>query len=123
MKMIKATVAIVLMSLLAVSAYAQEVQGAHVMTPEEAKAATAAALGGGLLFMLFIGGLFTVLIGWYIGKGKGRGTAGILFSLFLGPIGWIILAILEPTQEVLDARAVRTAALIKAVNNREKHEE
>lgn len=39
-------------------------------------------------------------IGYLIAKGKGRGVAGFWWGFFLGIIGWIIAATLEPSQEV-----------------------
>jgi hypothetical protein len=35
-------------------------------------------------------------IGYLIGRPKGLGLAGLLLGLFLGPIGWIITAVLRP---------------------------
>ena len=40
-----------------------------------------------------IGALLSVLVGWSIGKQKGRGSDGAALGL-LGPIGWIIVALL-----------------------------
>jgi hypothetical protein len=40
-----------------------------------------------------IGVLVSVLVGWVIGKQRGRGDAGAALGL-LGPIGWIIAALL-----------------------------
>jgi len=50
--------------------------------------------GGGSIYLyillnLLIGGL----VGYAIGKQKGRGTAGFFFGCFLGIIGWIMVAV------------------------------
>lgn len=64
-------------------------------------------LVGYLLFWVFIGGL----IGSAIGGSKGRGTAGFWLGALLGFIGWIIVAVMEPTDEVRRARQAETIAL------------
>ena len=38
--------------------------------------------------------LLMPLIGLLIGKNKGRGCEGFFFGLLLGPIGWVITALL-----------------------------
>lgn len=56
--------------------------------------------------------LFALLngwIGWLIGKGKGRGTAGFWWGVLLGWIGWIIAATLSPSIEA----EIRRAKLMK----------
>jgi hypothetical protein len=53
-------------------------------------------LAGWLLFWVVLGGL----IGFAIGNGKGRGAAGFWLGMFLGWIGWIIVATMRPSVEV-----------------------
>lgn len=36
---------------------------------------------------------FFALVGALIGQSKGRTTAGVIFGLLVGPIGWLIVAI------------------------------
>ena len=45
------------------------------------------------------------LIGAAIGVGKGRGMTGFWLGLLLGFIGWIIVAVMEPSAEVRLERA------------------
>lgn len=118
MNSIKGVAVAIILSLVSVSVYAQEVSG--TTDPEQAEKI---ARGLTSLFVLSLIWGIPVLIGWYIGKGKGRGVAGFWFSFFLGPIGWIITGLLEPTEEVQIARTMRSIALTKAANSREKHEE
>lgn len=44
------------------------------------------------------------LVGWAIGKGKGRGKAGFWLGAALGLIGWIIVGTMDPTPEELARR-------------------
>lgn len=71
------------------------------------------ALAVWLIFWAGIGGL----LGWAIGNGKGRGTEGFWLGFLLGFIGWIIVAVMEPSEEVLQQR---TANLAAAINPTEK---
>jgi hypothetical protein len=43
--------------------------------------------------VIFLLAVFGGLIGAAIGNHKGRGVAGFFFGLFLGPLGWFIIAI------------------------------
>jgi hypothetical protein len=43
----------------------------------------------------FVGWIACVLIGALIGKYKGRADSGVLWSALLGPIGWIVVALME----------------------------
>lgn len=52
-------------------------------------------------------------VGYLIAKGKGRGTAGFWWGFFLGIIGWIIAACLEPSAEVQAQRMALQARMIK----------
>lgn len=47
-----------------------------------------------LVALLFLGG-----IGGLIGRARGRGTSGFLWGLFLGPIGWLIVAVQKDLRE------------------------
>lgn len=71
------------------------------------------AVGGFIIFLSFIIWLFSGFIGWIISKKKGRGLAGFMWGFWLGPIGWIISATLEPSDAVRQERAIRDAALVK----------
>jgi hypothetical protein len=46
------------------------------------------------LFVFWIPGLCVLsLIGYLIGKGKGRGADGAVWGMLLGPIGWMVIAL------------------------------
>ena len=49
----------------------------------------------GVLLLLVVGCLIRGAIGAAIGSNKGRGGEGFALGLFLGPIGWIIAALLD----------------------------
>ena len=66
-----------------------------------------AALAVFVVLWFFLGGG----VGYAIGNSKGQGTAGFLLGLLLGFIGWIIVAVMEPSDEV---RAARNAELASA---------
>ena len=77
----------------------------YVENPEVGQAANAVLIG---LLMLIA---FNGIIGWLIGKSKGRGKAGFWFGILLGWIGWIVAAFLQPSvaHEAKRARAIRDA--------------
>jgi hypothetical protein len=50
-------------------------------------------------------------VGAAIGSSKGRGGAGFLLGLVLGLIGWIIIAIMDPTPEKMAESQARLAAV------------
>lgn len=56
---------------------------------------------------------FQGFIGYLIAKGKGRGKAGFWWSFFLGIIGWIIAASLEPSQQVQAQRMMTHARMMR----------
>lgn len=69
-------------------------------------------LVGYLVFWALLGGG----VGAAIGTSKGRGVAGFWLGALLGFIGWIIVAVMEPTPEV---RAQRNAELANAIGGNE----
>ncbi len=56
----------------------------------------------GLVFWALVGGG----VGAAIGNGKGRKREGFFSGFFFGPIGWIIIAVMEATPEAEIARMV-----------------
>ena len=48
---------------------------------------------------LIVWGVLCVLIGALIGKAKGRIDSGIIWSLMLGPIGWLIVALQQDLRQ------------------------
>jgi hypothetical protein len=63
-----------------------------------------------LLFWALVGGP----VGYAIGSGKGRGTEGFWLGFLLGFIGWIIVAVMSPSEELEAERAATLAAVVKA---------
>lgn len=53
-------------------------------------------------------------VGAAIGSTKGRGGAGFALGMFLGFIGWIIIAVLEPSVEERTRRAHQLASAVSA---------
>jgi hypothetical protein len=51
------------------------------------------------LMLILIGGIISGMIGLFIGDlgNKNNSKSGALLGFFLGPIGWIITAVLPPT--------------------------
>ncbi len=70
---------------------------------------------GELVAFLVAWGLVGGVIGTIIGGFKGRATAGFWLGFFLGPIGWIVAAVIEPSQERLEKRAVEQARVLASV--------
>ena len=68
-------------------------------------------MSNNLFFGLMVGSLLSGLIGFAIGKPKGREMPGFFLSLLFGFIGWIIVAIMSPTPaaEAKHKRAVDSA--------------
>jgi hypothetical protein len=59
------------------------------------------------LLVAFIGWALIVTAGYHVGKYKGRETAGLILTIFLGLIGLLILAFVPKTQAVKAAEAQR----------------
>jgi hypothetical protein len=57
-----------------------------------------------LTIALIVTVLFAAL-GWYIGEQRGRGSLGLILGLFLGPIGLLIVAVMEPAETRRGLRA------------------
>jgi hypothetical protein len=66
--------------------------------------------------ILVISWLVSAFIGALIGGTKGKAGAGFWCGFFLGPIGWIIAALLQPTTEVEAARQGAVQAAMRPVN-------
>jgi hypothetical protein len=64
-----------------------------------------------LLFWCGAGGL----VGYAIGNSKGRGTQGLLLGLLFGVIGWLIVAVMEPSDHVRHMRQAETIALARSL--------
>ena len=67
-----------------------------------------------VFFVWIVISVISGFIGWLIGTGKGQGVAGFWWSFFLGVVGWIIVALLAPSQEVQDERTRHQARIFKA---------
>jgi hypothetical protein len=65
---------------------------------------------------LILGAVIAGVIGMAIGSSKGKGGAGLALGLFLGPIGWIIAALLSPSIELQAERERRLAATIAGLS-------
>src|SRR5271170_1922106 len=48
----------------------------------------------------FVGWIACILIGALIGKCKGRADSGLVWSALLGPIGWLIVALMDDLRPV-----------------------
>jgi uncharacterized membrane protein YfcA len=55
---------------------------------------------GEAVAVLLVWSAIGALVGYLIGKWKGRGTLGLWLGLLLGVIGWIIVAVLPDSQRV-----------------------
>jgi hypothetical protein len=70
--------------------------------------------------LLIVGAIWVVvgaLVGYLIGKSKGRGTAGLWLGLLLGPIGWLCAALMGDSERFARrcpfcAEAVQPAAVV-----------
>jgi hypothetical protein len=66
-----------------------------------------------LIVVLVVGVTLLIfgLIGRYIGRDKGRSSEGFWIGFLLGPIGLIIVALLQPTVEVEASRAQQVSSI------------
>lgn len=62
----------------------------------------------------FVIGLICAVIGFIMGDKKGRGGLGALLGFFLSVIGLIIVAVLEPTAEVVEQQTKDVADRVEA---------
>lgn len=71
--------------------------------------------GMGQFILIFWLALIAVnaLVGWLIGRGKGRGCAGFWCGFCLGWLGWIIAACLRPSLEWESRRASMVAKAVR----------
>ncbi len=53
-----------------------------------------------LVAVVLVVELFFALGGFLLGEQRGNGAVGLFLGLFLGPIGLLIVAVMEPTAEV-----------------------
>jgi hypothetical protein len=60
-------------------------------------------------------------IGWAIGVGKGEGVAGFFLGLLLGPIGWLVAALLTATPKVEAERLMLVAEATAALSGTAVH--
>ena len=44
-------------------------------------------------FLLLVAWVLMATVGFFIGDAKGRDLAGAMFGAFLGPIGWLLIAV------------------------------
>ena len=42
----------------------------------------------------------SAVVGAVMGADKGRAGAGVLFGLFLGPVGWAVIYLAEPASQI-----------------------
>lgn len=61
-----------------------------------------------LIFWCVIG----AVVGLMIGSSKGRAGEGFVLGLLLGVIGWVIIAVMEPSTEVRAQRNAELAAMV-----------
>jgi uncharacterized membrane protein YeaQ/YmgE (transglycosylase-associated protein family) len=61
---------------------------------------------------LIVLGVISGAIGAAIGSRRGRVGGGFLLGMFLGIVGWIIVALMSPTAEYEARRSAQIAALV-----------
>jgi predicted MFS family arabinose efflux permease len=70
------------------------------------------------MLVLVVGALVCGLVGYLIGKSKGRPGAGFALGFFLGFLGWIITAVVPKTQQRKEAEAVERVRLEELARQR-----
>lgn len=63
-----------------------------------------------IVVIIFLWAAVGAVVGYIIGSPKGRGADGLVLGLLLGWIGWIIVAVLQPSVEAQARRDVAVAA-------------
>jgi len=74
-------------------------------------------MGGSVVAILLVSALISGVIGLAIGVGKGRAAGGFWLGFFLGIIGWIIVALLQPTAKADAERLGRVGAAVGVLPN------
>jgi uncharacterized membrane protein YfcA len=72
----------------------------------------------GAALILAVGALVCGVIGYFIGKSKGRPGAGFVLGFFLGFLGWIIAAVVPKTRHRKEAEAVERVRLEELARQR-----
>jgi len=67
---------------------------------------------GGVIFLFLLWVAVGGGVGYWIGSGKGRGGLGFVLGLLFGVIGWLIVALLQPTVDVEERRIALLAAAV-----------
>lgn len=70
---------------------------------------------GVIAIAYLVSALVTAAIGYWIGKGKGRGEAGGWLGFFFSVVGLIIVAVMEPSEEVRRQRSLETRRSYKSI--------
>lgn len=65
--------------------------------------------GVDFLIVLVLGAGISGVIGLAIAASKGKGGSGFLLGALLGPIGWIVAAVIEPSPAVRQRRIAEQA--------------
>ena len=69
-----------------------------------------------IVFYLFVGWMiFSPIVGYVIGKSRGRPLAGAVLGFFLGWIGWIIAAVIARSPEAEAKRNLAIAQKMQAM--------
>ena len=66
----------------------------------------------GLLIFIFLAWTVFAIAGYHLGKSKGKATEGLLLGMFLGGIGLIIIAVMNPTPEIEAQRLMEVRRLM-----------